>query len=58
MHLFSPHIARFPLSMHTSLLSIEGFLKPVPKWSQEGLLDHLVEYIVTEDEVYNPISVN
>jgi hypothetical protein len=47
-----------PSDKCTEQQSIEGFLKPVPKWSRESLLEHLVEYIVTEDEVYNPISAN
>jgi len=42
----------------TEQQSIEGFSKPVLRWSQEGLLEHLIEHIATEDEVYNPISLN
>jgi hypothetical protein len=49
-----PHVLAHsdkPSDKCTEQQSIEGFLKPVPKWSQKGLLEHLVEYIVTEDEL-------
>ena len=46
-----------PSDEHTEQQTIEGFLKPVSKWSREGLLEHLVEYIATEDQVYDSISL-
>ena len=47
-----------PSDEHMEQQTIEGFLKPVSKWSREGLLEHLVEYIATEDQVYDSISLD
>jgi hypothetical protein len=30
---------------------LDGFVKAAPKWSPEGLLEHIIELIVIEDEV-------
>ena len=31
--------------------SLDGFVQPVAKWSKEGLLEHIVEFVVQEDQV-------
>jgi len=32
-------------------LSIDSFVKSVPKWSKEGLLEHIVDFVVSGDQV-------
>jgi len=31
--------------------SIDGFAKSIPKWSKEGLLEHIVDFVVSDDQV-------
>lgn len=31
--------------------TLDGFAKPVPKWSKEGLLEHIVDFVVSDDQV-------
>jgi hypothetical protein len=31
--------------------TLDMFIQPTPKWTKEGLLDHIVEYIVSNDMV-------
>ncbi len=31
--------------------TLDSFVKKVPKWTQQGLLDHIVELIVSDDQV-------
>lgn len=31
--------------------SLAGFVKVVPKWSKEGLLEHLIDFVVSDDQV-------
>ena len=30
---------------------LHGFVQPVVKWSKEGLLEHIMEFVVQEDQV-------
>jgi hypothetical protein len=31
---------------------LDGFMRPNPTWTKEGLIDHVIELIVVEDEVH------
>jgi hypothetical protein len=31
--------------------TLEGFVQPTAKWSKEGMLEHIVEFVVREDQV-------
>ncbi len=31
---------------------LNGFVKSTPKWSKEGLLEHIFEFIIMDDQVF------
>ncbi len=31
--------------------TLDGFIKKVPKWSRQDLLDHIIELIVSDNQV-------
>jgi hypothetical protein len=31
--------------------NLDGFVKSVPKWSKEGLLEHIVDFVVSDDQI-------
>jgi hypothetical protein len=39
------------LDESASQANLDGFAKPVPKWSKEGLLEHIVDLVVSDDQV-------
>jgi hypothetical protein len=41
-----------PLEASSTQQSLDGFVKPMPKWSKEGLLEHLIDFVVSDDQVY------
>ena len=30
---------------------LDGFFKSTPKWSKEGLLEHIIDFVVSDDQV-------
>jgi hypothetical protein len=34
---------------------LDGFVQPIPVWTKEGLIDHVVELIAVEDKVFTTI---
>ena len=40
-----------PLEAVSSQQSLDGFVKTVPKWSKEGLLEHIIDFVVSDDQV-------
>ena len=39
------------LAGEESQASLDGFVQSIAKWSKEGLLEHIVEFVVQEDQV-------
>lgn len=39
------------LNEESTQQNLDGFLKSVPKWSKEGLLEHIVDFVVSDDQV-------
>ncbi|KAF8801154.1 hypothetical protein BYT27DRAFT_7262185 [Phlegmacium glaucopus] len=35
---------------------IDGFLKPAPKWTKEGLLEHIIEFVVVDDQPFTIVE--
>lgn len=35
----------------TVQLTLGGFIESVPQWSKDGLLDHIVEFVIEDDQV-------
>ncbi|KIK76327.1 hypothetical protein PAXRUDRAFT_18293 [Paxillus rubicundulus Ve08.2h10] len=40
---------------HTQM-ELDGFVFPVSKWTKEGLLDHIMEFVITEDQSYTVVD--
>ena len=38
-------------SLQDSQANLDGFVKSVPKWSKEGLLEHIINLVVSDDQV-------
>ena len=38
-------------SLQDSQANLDGFVKSVPKWSKEGLLEHIIDLVVSDDQV-------
>ena len=39
-------------SLQDSQANLDGFVKSVPKWSKEGLLEHIIDLVVSDDQVH------
>ena len=39
------------LNKESTQHDLDGFIKSVPKWSKEGLLEHIVDFVVSDDQV-------
>ncbi len=39
------------LNEESTQQNLDGFVKSVPKWSKEGLLEHIVDFVVSDDQV-------
>lgn len=39
------------LAGEESQASFDGCVQSIPKWSKEGLLEHIVEFVVQEDQI-------
>jgi hypothetical protein len=37
------------LDESASQTNLDGFAKPIPKWLKEGLLEHIVDLVVSDD---------
>jgi hypothetical protein len=56
---FTPVLAALPeqqdgsgdLNEESTQQNLDGFVKSVPKWSKEGLLQHIVDFVVSDDQV-------
>ncbi|KAF5313763.1 hypothetical protein D9619_013714 [Psilocybe cf. subviscida] len=40
----------------TVQLTLGGFIESVPRWSKDGLLDHIVEFVVEDDQAFNIVE--
>jgi hypothetical protein len=38
-------------SLQDAQANIDGFVKSVPKWSKEGLLEHIIDLVVSDNQV-------
>ncbi|KIK78712.1 hypothetical protein PAXRUDRAFT_28559 [Paxillus rubicundulus Ve08.2h10] len=36
--------------------TLEGFVQPTMKWSKEGMLEHIVEFVVREDQSFTVVD--
>ena len=39
-------------SLQDSQANLDGFVKSVPKWSKEGLLEHIIDLVVSDNQVH------
>ena len=46
-----PQQSQDSASLQDSQVNLDGFVKSVPKWSKEGLLEHIIDLIVSDDQV-------
>ena len=35
-----------------SQANLDSFMKSVPKWSKEGLLEHIINFVMSDDQVH------
>jgi hypothetical protein len=48
-------LGQVKMSSHPNL---DGFVNSVPKWSKEGLLEHILDFIALKDQVSQIFSVS
>ncbi|PPQ85072.1 hypothetical protein CVT26_005196 [Gymnopilus dilepis] len=36
--------------------NLDGFVKSVPKWSKEGLLEHIIDFVVSDDQPFRIVE--
>jgi hypothetical protein len=46
-----PQQSQNSASLQDSQVNLDGFVKSVPKWSKEGLLEHIIDLVVSDDQV-------
>jgi hypothetical protein len=46
-----PQKSQDSTSLQDSQANLDGFVKSVPKWSKEGLLEHIIDLVVSDDQV-------
>ncbi|THG95518.1 hypothetical protein EW026_g6148 [Hermanssonia centrifuga] len=55
-HLAVPKPTTEDLNEGGSKPTLDSFVKKVPKWTQQGLLDHIVELIVSDDQAFRLVE--
>ena len=46
-----PQQSQKSASLQDSQANLDSFVKPVSKWSKEGLLEHIINLVVSDDQV-------
>jgi hypothetical protein len=44
-----------PTALSHTQSKLDSFVKSTSKWTKEGLLDHIIEFVVSEDQVSHMI---
>jgi hypothetical protein len=44
-----PQQSQDSASLQDSQANLDGFVKSIPKWSKEGLLEHIIDLVVSDD---------